>query len=377
MKRGLGVVLLGTFWVAAILEAQTPSPALLVLNKEENSLAIVDPAAGKVVGRVPTGEAPHEVAVSADGKLAFVANYGSRDPGNTISVIDIAAQKEVRRVDLGPLRRPHGVAFADGKLYFTAEVNKLIGRYDPAGNQVDWLLGTGQNTTHMILLSKDTATIFTANIGSDSITVIERAANPLAWNETVIPVGKGPEGIDLSPDGNQLWAAHSRDGGVSIIDTGAKRVIQTLDLATKRSNRLKFTPDGKLVFISDLAGGELVILDATTRSEVKRMKLGHSPEGILMVPDGSRAYVAVAGDNYVAAIDLKTLEVTGRISTGSGPDGMAWAEAAIISRETGTQPQLGAQSRFQRWSAAAGCLFQREELCAFRGRCFSCSCWPH
>jgi YVTN family beta-propeller protein len=305
--------------VAVAVAAETPSSALLVLNKEEGALAIVDPASGKVVGRVPTGEGPHEVAVSSDGKLAFVGNYGARTPGNSISVIDLVAQKELRRVDLGPLRRPHGITFAEGKVYFTAEVNKLIGRYDPATNQVDWLLGTGQNSTHMVLLSKDQ--IFTANIGSDSVTIIDRANS----SETVVPVGKGPEGMDLSPDGKQLWAANSRDGSVSIVDIAAKKVIQTLSLGTKRSNRLKFTPDGKLVLISDLDAGEVVVLDDAGHKEIKRIKLGRAVEGILIVPDGSRAYVAVAGENNVAIIDLKTLEVAGRISTGTGPDGMAWA----------------------------------------------------
>jgi len=259
---------------AGLAAAETPSPALLVLNKEEATLAIVDSSTQEIVGRVPTGEGPHEVAASSDGKLAFVGNYGSgQNPGRTISVIDLVAQKELRRVDLGPLRRPHGIAYADGKVYFTAEVNKLIGRYDPAANQVDWMLGTGQNTTHMVLVSKDASRIFTANIGSDSISVLERGANALNWNQTVIAVGKGPEAIDMSPDGKEIWTAHSRDGGVSIIDIASKKVVQTLDLHTKRSNRLKFTPDGKRVLVSDLEGGEVVALDAVGRKEIKRMKL--------------------------------------------------------------------------------------------------------
>lgn len=139
-------------------------------------------------------------------------------------------------------------------------------------------------------------------------------------------VGKGPEAIDISPDEKEVWTAHSRDGGVSIIDIATRKVKQTLDVQTKRSNRLKFTPDGKRVLISDLAGGELVALDAVARKQIKRMPVGRNPEGILIVPDGSRAYVAIAGDNNVAVVDLRTLEVTGRISTGTGPDGMAWAE---------------------------------------------------
>jgi len=316
-------------FVPALLFATTATAQtslLLVLNKSENSLVMVDPATRKIVSKVATGEGPHEVTVSSDGKLAFVANYGAREPGSTISVIDIAAGKELRRVDLGALRRPHGMAFGDGKVYFTAEVNKLIGRYDTAADRIDWLLGTGQNLTHMLVLSPDLTRIFTANIGSDSVSAIEKTTSPAGWNETVIPVGKGPEGIDLSPDGKELWTAHSRDGGVSIIDVAARRVSQTLDLHTKRSNRLKFTPDGKLVLISDMEGDELIVLDAAARKEIKRLKPGRAPEGIQISPDGQRAYVAVAGDNAVAVVDLKTLEVTDHIPTGSGPDGMALAE---------------------------------------------------
>lgn len=311
--------------LAPFAAAQTPSPALLVLDKEDNMLSIVDPATLKTVARIPTGEGPHEITVSDDGKFAFVANYGARTPGNTLSVMDLAAQKELRRVDLGALRRPHGITFSEGKVWFTAEENKLIGRYDPVANQLDWLLGIGQNRTHMLVFSKDRGRLFTSNIQSDSITLLERSSDPSGWSPTTIPVGKGPEGADVSPDGREFWAANSGDGTISILDVASKRVMQTLDIHTKRSNRLKFTPDSKLVLISDLAGNELIILDAASRKEIKRLNLGRNPEGILIVPDGSRAYVATAGENAVAVLDLKTLEVTARIPTGKGPDGMAWA----------------------------------------------------
>lgn len=303
-----------------------PNPALLVLNKEDATLAVVDPGSGRVVARIPTGEAPHELAVSTDGTLAFASNYGAQRPGSTISVIDLNTQRELRRVELAPLLRPHGLSFAEGKLYFTAEVNRLVGRYDPAANKVDWLLGTGQSATHMVLVTADGSKMFTANIGSDSITVIERGDRPNSWNETVIPVGQGPEGLDLSPDGHELWTAHSRDGGVSIINVDSKSVALTLELGTKRSNRLKFTPDGRLVLITDLDAGELVVVDVKARRQTKRIRLGTSPEGILMVPDGSRAYVAVTGDDFVASFDLNRLEVTGRVEPGHGPDGMAWVQ---------------------------------------------------
>jgi YVTN family beta-propeller protein len=310
--------------LTCVLAGQTTGGRLVVLNKEDATLVSVDPSSGKILGTVPTGEGPHEVAVSTDGRTAFASNYGSQTPGSTISVIDLTAMKEIRKVDVTPLRRPHGVFFADGKLYFTAETNRLVARYDPAANQIDWMLGTGQAGTHMVLVAPDGGRMFTANIGSDSMTVIERGSNPQAWNETVIPVGKGPEGFDVSPDGRELWAAHSRDGGVSIVDLASKKVTQTIDLGTRRSNRLKFTPDGKLVLVSDLDAGDLVVVDVASKQQVKRLPLGRAPEGIVVPPDGGVAFVAVNGDNHVAVVDLKTLTVIRKLETGRGPDGMAW-----------------------------------------------------
>ncbi|HEY2546609.1 MAG TPA: hypothetical protein VGI46_11130 [Candidatus Acidoferrum sp.] len=318
---------LTAFAGAFVVRAQTPSPALLVLDKGDEQLAIVDPASLKIVGRVPSGGAPHEIVASDDAKFAYISNYASeRGMLKTISVVDLEAQRVLTPVDLGALRAPHGLAFADGKVYFTAEQNKVIGRYDPASNQVDWILGTGQNVTHMIVLSKDFKTIFTSNIGSDSICVIEPGGGRSGWSVTPVPVGKGPEGLDLSPDGREVWAANSGDGTVSVIEVASKKVVAMIDLKTKHTNRLKFTPDGKMVLISDDGGGELVAVDTATRKERKRIKVGQGPEGTLIQPDGTRAYVALSRDNAVAVIDLKTLEVTGKIATGKDPDGLAWTQ---------------------------------------------------
>ena len=320
MTRALIAILL---FATTIVQAQSTA-RLLVLNKEEATLAIVDPASGSVLGRVPTGQGPHEVVASTDGKLAFASNYGTgAAPGNSISMIDIASQKEVRRINVSPLQRPHGLGFANGKLYFTAEANRKIARYDPAADKVDWEFETGQNGTHMVLPSRDARTLFTSNIGSDSVSIIE-AGSDGKWTQTLVAVGKGPEGIDLSADGKTIWSAHSRDGGVSVIDVASKKVLHTIPAGTKRSNRIKLTADGKFALISDLDAGDLVVLDTASHKEVKRLPLGRAPEGILLPPGGSIAYVAVNGDNHVAVVDLKTWQVTKKISTGNGPDGMGY-----------------------------------------------------
>jgi YVTN family beta-propeller protein len=310
--------------IASLLISAASAQTLLVLNKEGN-VAIVDPKTQTVLGRGPTGEGPHEVVASTDGKLAIASNYGTAQaPGHTLSVIDIATRKEIHRVDISPLERPHGLFAADGKIYFTAEQNKIIARYDPATNRVDWSLGTGQDGTHMIALSKDRNQIYTSNIRSGTITIFDRVGNPPDWHATVVKVGPGAEGFDVSPDGKQIWAANAGDGTVSIVDIAKKETVLTFDVASKRSNRLKFTPDGKFALISDLTSGEVIVVDVASRKSIRRFPVGRGVAGILITPDGSKAYAAATTDNWVAVIDLKTFEVTGKIATGTGPDGMDW-----------------------------------------------------
>ncbi|MGC1976798.1 MAG: YncE family protein [Candidatus Sulfotelmatobacter sp.] len=320
--------LLGATFVHA---AETPANALLILAKQDGMLLIVDPASLQVIARVPVGKDPHEVIASSDGRTAYVSNYGF-GAYNTLAVVDLAAHKALPPIDLGALRGPHGLTFVGGKAWFTAEGAKAIGSYDPATKSVDWIMGTGQNRTHMIYVSPDLNTIITTNVSSGTVSLIEKVAGGPPgqgsalgapggdWNETVIPVGKGCEGFDVSPDGKEIWVANAGDGTVSIIDVASKQVTQTLAADVVSANRLKFTPDGKLALISTLRGSDVTVIDTAARKTVKRIAVGHG-----MQPDGARAFVACSPDGYVAVIDLHSLEVAGRVEAGHDPDGLAWA----------------------------------------------------
>jgi len=357
-RRKLFCLIVVAFLASAAL-AQTSSTTLLALSKNDKTVAIVDPATLQVLARVASGPDPHEIIASDDGKLAFISNYGGSDSSlNTISVVDLVARKALPPIDLGALRSTHGLAFAGGKLYFTAETNKIIGRYDPATQRVDWILGTGQDRTHMVDVSKSLDRIITSNVNSATISIIEQVTQPnggfgpppgapgpppgvppqgpsgppgarQTWEVTNIPAGRGVEGFDVSPDGKEIWAANARDATVTIIDIATKKAVQTLPIPVKGANRLKFTPDGRLVLISALGAragdSSLVVLDASTHKEVKQLSLGGGAAGILIAPDGSHAYVAVSAADKIAVIDLKTLEVTGQIDAGKQPDGLAWA----------------------------------------------------
>jgi YVTN family beta-propeller protein len=332
MKRAIAAVLFLGCAGAAALSAQ--GATLLALSKADQTLAIVDPTTLRVLARVPSGPDPHEVIASADGRLAFISNYGG-GTYNTLTVIDLVERKVASTIDLGALRGPHGLDVAGGRVWFTAEPAKAIGSYDPATKKIDFILGTGQNRTHMIMVSEDLKRIITSNVSSATMSIIEKGAGggrggpggppPAEWEQTIIAVGRGAEGFDASPDGREIWVANAQDGTISIIDLATKKVSATTGSGLNGANRLKFTPDGKLVFVSIGGASNLVVFDAATRREFKRLKSGRGAGGIQMQPDGLRAYAACSQDDNIAVIDLKTLEVIGHIEAGKQPDGLAWA----------------------------------------------------
>ena len=362
MKPRSACTLAGSLAIlAALASAQTtPRAVLLALSKQDHTLAIVDPATLKVLVRIPVGEDPHEVVASADGKTAYVSNYGF-GAFHTFTAIDLVGQRPAGVIDLGALRGPHGLAFELGKVWFTAEAAKAIGSYDPIAGKIDWIMGTGQDRTHMLYVFPDGKRIVTTNVNAATVTIMEQIAarpwGPLPgmppgggpgqggpppggpgpgappmggppppqgpeWQLTVIPVGRGAEGFDVSPDGKEAWIANAWDGTIAVIDIAAKKVVATLAANVQGANRLKFTPNGKLVLVTP--GSALVILDAATHKEVARIASVHGSGGIQMQPDGARAYVACGRDNFVAVIDLKTLQLVGQIPVAS-PDGLAWA----------------------------------------------------
>ncbi len=356
MRRLMVLLFLLGVPAAVVLAESTPSPALLVLSKQDHTVAIVDPHDLHVVAKAPVGDDPHEVIASTDGRTAYVSNYGFGQ-FNTLTEIDLVGQKRVGTIDLGALRGPHGLDFAGGKLWFTAEAAKSIGSYDPATGKIDRIIGIGQNRTHMLYVFPDSKRIVTTNVNSGTITVLDKTegaaggqtgplpgmppppppgmqGGPLRrmpgppggdWNEKVISVGKGDEGFDVSPDGKEAWTANAWDGTVSVADLTALRVTDTINANVSGANRLKFTPDGKLALVSLLGSAELVVIDTATHAVIKRLPIGHGAAGILMEPGGKRAFVACGPDNYVAVIDLQTLTMVGKINAGGNPDGLAWA----------------------------------------------------
>ena len=318
----------------ALLEARAVSADLLiVLNKSDHEAVLVDPATLKPVARIATGRGPHEVAVSPDGKLAYVSNYGMynvfregqrvNEPGHTISVLDLERRTVKDTFDLGGYAKPHGLAVSrDGKaLWVTCEDSKSVLELDAASGAVRKAWKTEQETSHMIVPAVDEGKLFVANIRAGTATIIERASDRV----TSLTTAPGTEGIDVTPDGREVWCTNRADSSISVLDAHGDSLLAKLENVGRFPIRVKFTPDGREAWISCLQGNEVVVYDARTRRPIASIAVAAAPVGIQMSPDGKRAFVANTNDNLVTVIDIAARKVVTTFTTGNEPDGMAWA----------------------------------------------------
>jgi YVTN family beta-propeller protein len=338
---------LGPAWACAtlLLALGVPSPAraefLIVLNKSDHDAALVDPGSLEIVAKLPTGTGPHEVAVSPDGRLAFVANYGAfglfrpgepprNEPGNTLTVIDLTRRAVVDTFDLGSYTRPHGIVVSrDGRrLWVTCEGARSVLELEVPSGKIVHAWSTDQEISHMVVATPDERKLFVANIRSGSVTVIERASGQVRS----IPTGEGAEGIEIAPDGREVWVANRGANTISVLDAASDSIVATLDSGGEFPIRARFTPDGREVWVSTAKSNRVSVFDAARRERVGAVDVGAMPVGIQMSPDGARAFVANTNDDQVTVIDVARREVVTTFSTGKEPDGMAWAPAPAPPR---------------------------------------------
>jgi YVTN family beta-propeller protein len=338
---------------AALCCAATADAAtLLVANKAEATVFLYSLPAGEIVAKLPTGQGPHEIAVSPSGDQALITNYGGQQPGSTLTLVDIPGARVVKTIDLGAHRRPHGVEWLDeSRALVTAEGSQALLVVDVAAGKVLSAIATGQEISHMVALLPDRSRAFVANIGSGSINAIDLASGK---SVAVVPTGAGAEGIAVTPDGTQVWVTN-RDGDfVSVLDARTHALLGTVPSASFPI-RAKVTPDGKWVLVSNAASGDVSVISAAGRKLERKLTFGLEaapvegrllggfgtssvPIGIVVDPAGTRAWVAHANADRVAIVDLATWKVVGTLTTGKEPDGMAYSAIDVRPAAPATAP---------------------------------------
>lgn len=343
MKRRHPAVALAAWLLAAPVAAET----LVVLNKAEATASLVDPTSGKVVATLPTGEGPHEAAASPDGRFVLAANYGGKQDGRSLTLIDVGGARVVKTIELGEYSRPHGLRFLDARrAVVTAERQKALLIVDLETGRVEAAIPTGQEVSHMVAVTPDGARAFVANIGSGTVTAVDLAQRAVVGQ---ITTGKGAEGIDVTPDGREVWVTNREADTVSVVDAASLEVRASLPAAAFPI-RVRVMPDGRHALVSCARSGDVAVFDVAARRELRRIPMdlkaadsegrlfgdqfGTSsvPIGIVVPPDGRRAFVAHAQADVVSVLDLGKWTVARLLKAGREPDGMAWTPVAAQSR---------------------------------------------
>ena len=323
------------------LPASAPANAegtLIVLNKSDATASLIELKSGKVVATLPTGRQPHEAAVSPDGKRVMATNYGTRElAGSTLTVMDIPGRRVAKTIEVGSGRRPHGVLFLDKRrALVTAEGTQALLVVDAMKGVVEAEIATGQAVSHMVAATPDGRRAFVTNIGSGTVTAIDLAARKVLAH---VATGEGAEGVVVTPDGKEVWVTNRAADTVSVLDAVSLQVMAALPSASFPI-RVAITPDGRRALVSNARSGDVAVFDVAARKEIARMRAplearssegrllsfaGGTPIGILIHPDGQRAYVAHANADAIAVFDLRKLEFAGTLPAGREPDGMAFS----------------------------------------------------
>jgi len=314
---------------------------LVVANKSEATVSLVDTGSGEIVATLPTGNAPHEVDVSPNGELALVGNYGTREaPGSSLTLIDIEAAEVVKTIELEGYARPHGIVWTnDRRAVVTVEENRSIVEIDVERGEVVEVVETDAEISHMIAVAKKRGLAFVANIGSGSVTVIDLAVGTKVAS---IPTGEGAEGIAVTPDGRQVWVTNRAENTITVIDANRHAPVAKLH-AGEFPIRAEATADGRFVLVTNAKGNDLSVFTTNQLAEVRRVafeavstdaegrlfsdRFGSSsvPIGIEIVDGEGRAYVAHANADGISIVDLERWEVVGTLSAGREPDGMGYS----------------------------------------------------
>ena len=334
MKKACFAFLLAAILSACAFVPTTRADTVVVACKSEFQLALVDPATEKVLVKLPTGRGPHEVAVSPDGRMAYVSNFGRYSvypagdtlhdkASNTITVIDLVNRKVKTTFDLGTHTGPHGMVVShDGKIVWaTTETPQAVLELDSSTGKILHVWNTTQDRSHMIVTTPKETKFYVTNTVSGSVSVIDRSTG----EAKVIVTGPGTEGIAISPDGKEVWAASRADAKISIIATATDTIVASFPSGGKSPKRMEFTPDGSQVWVTNSGSGETTVFDARSHELVASISTSKDPSGVSISPDGRRAYVTNSAANVLTFVDVATRKILSTMQIGSDPDGIAWS----------------------------------------------------
>lgn len=325
----LGLLLFGCQTDRAVPIEISARENLLVCNKGDHTVGIIDLVAGKQVATVDeAGVTGHELAISSDGRRAFVPIFGNSGvgkpgtDGSLIRVIDIEKRRIVGTIDFQRGVRPHCAVFGpkNGLLYVTTELENSVAVIDPITLQVLHQIPTDQAESHMLAIAKDGTRGYVSNVGPGTISVLDLVGNRLAG---IVPLGTVCQRVALSADDKRVFTADQMQPRLAVISAESNAIERWVKLPGIAYGTAA-TPDGRFLVATLPRLSQVVLIDLETMQVLRPVTVPAAPQEVLISPDGNHAFVSCDSSGKVAVLDLKYWEVERLIKAGPGVDGLAW-----------------------------------------------------
>jgi YVTN family beta-propeller protein len=306
-------------------------PFLLVANKGDKSLSVIDPVTG-----VPTAtiyhnkNTGHEVAASADGRFAYVPIYGNSAvgmpgiDGSEIIVIDLNARQVTSSINFGRGVRPHCAVFDpihNDMLYVTTELDNSVSVIDVPSLHITGAVPTGASQSHMLAVSSDGEHGYTANVDSGTVSVLDLRSRKLLQ---VIPISPHVQRIAVSRDDSLVFTCDQVVPQLVVIDTRTNTVKDRIALPAVGSGAAT-TPDGRWLAIAMPDASKVGAVDLQNFTMVHVVDVPANPQEVLARPDGDVVYVSCEASRKIAQIRVVDWKVERFIDVGNGADGLTWA----------------------------------------------------
>ena len=306
-------------WVVVLLFAfGLRADVLVVASSGASHVTLIDPASGTKLAEVPVGKGPHEVIASADGKFAWVADSGA----TTVTVVDLVKRSAVKTLQLKDCG-PHDLALPrrGTPLLITCAAQKALLEIDPwTGNEVR-RHALDVEGAWMTAVSRDGARAFTANLEGGGMTAVDRKSGRVRNIKT----SEGEIGIDVTPNGRQVWLANLKTNKVTVFDAKTLKVLRTFEAGAGSPSRVRFTPDGKRAVMTFGLAKKVGVHDVAGRKAVQWIEIDSGSKVLAISPDGRKAAVSAPHKDAVMILDLVSGKMLAKIDVAGKPDGVSWA----------------------------------------------------
>lgn len=302
---------------AAVKQFTTPQGRILVADQASNTISLIDVATRQAYGTVSTGQQPHHVVATPDGKEFWVSLYGE----NRVQIFDAQTLKEAGSADVGASN--DDLTFdPQGKMcYISLGKDNAVAVVDVASRKMVQKVPVG-TTPHGVKVTPDGKDLLTTNTADNTVSLL--TLQPQAAVIATIKTGANPFEVTITNDSATAYVSNFLGDSISVVDIAAKKTVGYIRSGKQPAMlALQSSGAGQQIWVANTGSADAWLIDAATRKLVTRVPVGQGAHGVVITPSGT-IFVTNSTDNTVTAIDAAQAKPVQTIQVGSNPNGLSF-----------------------------------------------------